>query len=86
MGRSVTNLQSPAKILPPRAEKQGWLNQRTLTGKPTRTTWVRRWYYVKNGIFGWLVQGARSGGVEESERIGVLLCSVRPEPQEERRF
>ena len=86
MGRSVTNLQSPAKILPPRAEKQGWLNQRTLTGKPTRTTWVRRWYYVKNGIFGWLVQGARSGGVEESERIGVLLCSVRPAPQEERRF
>ena len=85
-GPSMTNLQSPAKILSSKSEKQGWLNQRTLTGKPTRTTWVRRWYYVKNGIFGWLVQGARSGGVEESERIGVLLCSVRPAPQEERRF
>lgn len=85
-GPSVTNLQSPAKILPLRSEKQGWLNQRTLTGKPTRTAWVRRWYFVKNGIFGWLVQGARSGGVEESERIGVLLCSVKPAPQEERRF
>ena len=68
------------------AEKQGWLSLRTLTGKPTRTVWVRKWFFVKNGIFGWLVQGSRSGGVEESERIGVLLCGVRPATQEERRF
>ncbi|KAL8863651.1 MAG: hypothetical protein Q9178_000334 [Gyalolechia marmorata] len=68
------------------AEKQGWLFLRTLTGKPTRTVWVRRWGFVKNGIFGWLVQGSRSGGVEESDRIGVLLCNVRPAQSEERRF
>lgn len=85
-GPSATNLQSPAKILPAKSEKQGWLNLRTLTGKPTRTVWVRRWFFVKNGIFGWLVQGSRSGGVEESERIGVLLCSIRPASQEDRRF
>ncbi|KAI9873977.1 MAG: SNF1-interacting protein, partial [Pleopsidium flavum] len=85
-GPSMASLQSPAKILPVKSEKQGWLNLRTLTGKPTRTVWVRRWFFVKNGIFGWLVQGSRSGGVEESERIGVLLCSIRPAPQEERRF
>lgn len=69
-----------------RGEKQGWLFLRTITGKPARTMWSRRWFFVKNGIFGWLVQGARSGGVEESERTGVLLCSVRPAFQEERRF
>ncbi|KAI9770144.1 MAG: SNF1-interacting protein [Geoglossum simile] len=69
-----------------RSEKQGWLFIRTLTGKPTRTVWVRRWFFVNNGIFGWLVQGARSGGVEESERTGVLLCNVKPAVQEERRF
>ncbi|OQO03125.1 hypothetical protein B0A48_11380 [Cryoendolithus antarcticus] len=69
-----------------KAEKQGWLFIKTLSGKPTRTVWSRRWFFVKNGIFGWLVQGARSGGVEESEKIGVLLCSVRPAFQEERRF
>ncbi|KAL1846563.1 SNF1-interacting protein [Paecilomyces lecythidis] len=67
-------------------EKQGWLYLRTLTGKPTRTVWVRRWAFLKNGIFGCLVQGSRTGGVEESERIGVLLCSIRPAFQEERRF
>lgn len=71
---------------PPPSSKQGWLHMRTLTGKPTRVLWVRKWFFVKNGIFGWLVQGARSGGVEESEKIGVLLCGIRPAAQEERRF
>ncbi|KKK25645.1 hypothetical protein AOCH_005616 [Aspergillus ochraceoroseus] len=69
-----------------RPEKQGWVNLRILSNKPTRATWVRRWAFLKNGIFGCLVQGHRTGGVEESERIGVLLCSIRPAFQEERRF
>lgn len=84
-GSSLSNLPSTRQKLIS-SEKQGWLNLRTLTGKPTRTVWLRRWFFVKNGIFGWLVQGSRSGGVEESERIGVLLCGVRPAAQEERRF
>ena len=85
-GPSTTNLQTPDKSRPNRSEKQGWLNLRTITGKPSRTVWIRRWFFVKNGIFSWLVQGSRSGGVEESERIGVLLCSIRPATTEERRF
>ncbi|KAK0113136.1 SNF1-interacting protein [Cadophora gregata] len=69
-----------------RSGKQGWLFLKGISGKPARTTWVRRWFYVKNGIFGWLVQGIQSGGVEEGEKIGVLLCNVKPAVQEERRF
>jgi len=84
-GPSTLNLQPQGKEHE-RSEKQGWLFIRTISGKPARTTWVRRWFYVKNGIFGWLVQGAVSGGVEESEKIGVLLCNVKPAVQEERRF
>ncbi|KAB2572893.1 putative PH domain-containing protein [Lasiodiplodia theobromae] len=79
-------MQSPAKPGPERSEKQGWLFERTITGKPARTVWVRRWFFLRNGIFGWLVHGARSGAVEESEKVGVLLCGVRPAFQEERRF
>lgn len=81
--RPLSNLNVTKEF---KAEKQGWLNLRTLSGKPTRTVWVRRWAFLKNGIFGCLVQGHRTGGVEESDRIGVLLCSVRPAFQEERRF
>ncbi|KAI9656566.1 MAG: SNF1-interacting protein [Bathelium mastoideum] len=80
------NTPATAKPRQERSEKQSWLMLKTVTGKPTRTVWVRRWFFVKNGIFGWLVQGLRSGGVEESEKTGVLLCSVRPAFQEERRF
>ena len=92
---SVSNIiaKGPPSALPsstqknPNFEKQGWMNLRTIHAKPTRTEkWVRRWFFVKNCIFGWLVQGSRSGGVEESERIGVLLCAVRLANAEERRF
>jgi VAD1 Analog of StAR-related lipid transfer domain/PH domain len=78
--------KSPRKTDVKKSEKQGWLYLRTFHGKPVRSVWVRRWAFVKNGIFGWLLQSTRAGGVEESERIGVLLCNVRPALQEERRF
>lgn len=81
--RPLSNLNVTKEFRP---DKQGWVSLRTLSGKPTRTFWVRRWAFLKHGIFGCLVQGHRTGGVEESERIGVLLCSVRPAFQEERRF
>jgi hypothetical protein len=84
-GPSTVNISAQGKD-GERGEKQGWLFLRTISGKPARTSWVRRWFYVKNGIFGWLVQGPVSGGVEESEKIGVLLCNVKPAVQEERRF
>lgn len=68
------------------SSKQGWLFMRTITGRPARYTWTRRWFFVKNGVFGWLTQGLKTGGVEESEKIGVLLCNVRAAAQEDRRF
>ena len=86
-GPSVVAPQAmEGKVHPGRAEKQGWLNLRTVTGKPSRTVWLRRWFYVKNGIFGWLVQGSRSGAVEESDRIGVLLCNVKASNSDDRRY
>ena len=83
-GTNVGNLPSGSSLL--KSEKQGWLYLRTYTGKPTKTNWIRRWAFVRSGIFGWLIQGTRAGGVEESEHIGVLLCNVRPASSEERRF
>ncbi|RPA82114.1 hypothetical protein BJ508DRAFT_414367 [Ascobolus immersus RN42] len=67
-------------------EKQGWLYFRTVTGKPARTVWTRRWFFLRDGIFGSLAGGVRSGSIEESEKIGVLLCNVKPAFQEDRRF
>ncbi|EFX04020.1 transcription factor [Grosmannia clavigera kw1407] len=66
------------------SENQGWLFTRTISGKPARVSWVRRWYYCRDGIFGYLVQGPH--GVLQGDDIGVLLCSAKPAVQEERRF
>ncbi|KAH7329219.1 putative transcription factor SipA3 [Stachybotrys elegans] len=66
------------------SEKQGWLFLRLATGKPVRHSWVRRWYYCRNGIFGWLVPGLQ--GVLQGDEIGVLLCNVKPAVGEDRRF
>jgi len=66
------------------SERQGWLFLKTATGKPVRTSWIRRWYYCKDGIFGWLVQGPH--GVLQGDEIGVLLCSAKPAVAEDRRF
>ena len=84
--RGPSNSLAVSKVNPTTGGRQGWLNMKTITGKPARTVWIRRWFYVRNGVFGWLVQGSRSGGVEESDRIGVLLCGLRPATSEERRF
>ncbi|KAI2642918.1 PH domain-containing protein [Xylaria nigripes] len=65
-------------------EKQGWLFLRTVYGKPSRTNWIRRWFYCRDGIFGWLVNGPQ--GVLQGDEIGVLLCNAKPAVQEERRF
>jgi hypothetical protein len=86
VGNSAPGLGSPKKLPAEASAKQSWLFQKTVTGKPSKTVWVRRWFYVKNGVFGWLSQSARWTSVEESEKIGVLLCGVRPAAQEERRF
>lgn len=83
---SATLTKSPTKGNFKTGERSGWLFLRTYSGKPTRTVWVKKWAFVRNGVFGWLVHDPRIGGVEESERLGVLLCAVRPAPQEERRF
>ncbi|KOS19277.1 putative PH domain-containing protein [Escovopsis weberi] len=66
------------------SEKQGWLFLRTATTKPVRYTWVRRWYYCRDGVFGWLMSAPQ--GVLQGDEIGVLLCNVKPAAGEERRF
>ncbi|OAA68246.1 transcription factor [Niveomyces insectorum RCEF 264] len=80
--------RGPVNLRPTQAasisEKQGWLFLRTVTGKPARVNWVHRWFYCRDGIFGWLVQGPQ--GVLQGDDIGVLLCSAKPAVQEERRF
>ncbi|KAK2058081.1 PH domain-containing protein [Colletotrichum caudatum] len=77
---SVQPQESSAVI----SEKQGWLFLKTLYGKPARSNWVRRWYYCRDGIFGWLINSPQ--GVLQGDEVGVLLCNAKPAVAEDRRF
>ncbi|KAF5531861.1 PH domain-containing protein [Fusarium napiforme] len=80
-GPITVRLEEGATVV---SEKQGWLFLRVLSGKPARHTWIRRWYYCRDGIFGWLIPGPL--GVLQGDEIGVLLCNAKPAVAEDRRF
>ncbi|EEB08113.2 pleckstrin y domain-containing protein [Schizosaccharomyces japonicus yFS275] len=60
------------------SHKQGWLLWNTSASRSgAKSNWVRFWFYVSEGMFGYLINDA-NGGVYESERYGVLYCKVAP--------
>lgn len=65
-------------------EKHGWVFVRSAS--KTRVTWVRRWIFVKNSMFGWFNIALSKTYVQESDKVGVLLCHVTPITTEDRRF
>lgn len=67
-------------------EKHGWLFVKSSSAKGVRQLWVRRWIFVKNGMFGMLNISPSKTFVQESDKIGVLLCHVTPVTTEDRRF
>ncbi|CAG8811800.1 27656_t:CDS:2, partial [Racocetra persica] len=76
---------SPAVSLTDIPPKQGYLFMKPLGGKGT---WTKKYFYLKNGIFWWasVGSGKNRSTVEESEKIGVLLCEVRLDTSQDRRF
>ncbi|EGW34930.1 uncharacterized protein SPAPADRAFT_145586 [Spathaspora passalidarum NRRL Y-27907] len=67
-------------------EKHGYLFMKTWTEKSSKPIWVRRWAFIKGGIFGLLVLSPSHTFVQETDKLGVLLCNVRYNPNEDRRF
>ncbi|OWB58369.1 hypothetical protein B5S28_g4393 [[Candida] boidinii] len=78
-------------------EKHGWVFMKSRLLLPVNngnnsgnngkeTVWVRRWLFIKEGVFGLLSLSPNGKFVQESDKIGVLLCNVRYAPEEDRRF
>lgn len=67
-------------------EKSGWLYMKTTVGSPSRTVWVRRWCFLKNSVFGLFLLSSSKTSVEETDKFGVLLTSIRYDPDEDRKF
>ncbi|CUM46210.1 uncharacterized protein AC631_00025 [Debaryomyces fabryi] len=67
-------------------EKHGYLFMKTYVEKSAKPVWVRRWGFIKNGVFGLLMLSPSKKFVQESDKIGILLCKIQYAPNEDRRF
>lgn len=67
-------------------EKHGYLFMKTYTEKAKQPIWVRRWAFLQGGVLGFLVLDPSMTSVQETDKIGVLLCNVKYSPNEDRAF
>lgn len=67
-------------------EKHGWLLMKTYVGKPARTIWVKRWIFIKTGVFGMFSIAPSKNSVEETDKIGILTTNIQYLPNEDRHF
>lgn len=67
-------------------EKHGWvfIKSNKLQGKGD--VWIKRWMFIKNGVFGFLSISNDGQYVQESDKFGVLLVTVNYYPDENRKF
>lgn len=84
----TSKLSVDSKVTNHPIEKHGWLLMKTTSPTEKGPIWVRRWAFVKAGLFGWLNVSPPPDCdyVEESDKIGVLLCSIKQLATEERRY
>lgn len=83
---SLLNAKVLSEINETGIEKHGYLFMKTYTDKSSKPIWVRRWVFIKGGIFGLLVLSPSQTFVQETDKIGILLCNIKYAPQEERKF
>lgn len=68
-------------------EKHGWvfIKSQKLNGNKGEV-WIKRWLFVKNGVFGFLSISQDGQYVQESDKIGILLANIKHYPTEDRKF
>lgn len=74
------------EIVETSTEKHGYLFMKTYPEKSKQPTWVRRWAFLQGGVLGFFILDPSLTSVQETDKIGVLLCNVKYSPNEERNF
>ncbi|ODV86048.1 hypothetical protein CANARDRAFT_175780 [[Candida] arabinofermentans NRRL YB-2248] len=67
-------------------EKHGWVLMKSTKINSKEIIWIRRWFFIKDNLFGFLSLSPNGLYVEESDKIGVLLANFRYYPEEDRKF
>ncbi|KAJ3410855.1 SNF1-interacting protein [Chytridiales sp. JEL 0842] len=82
-------LPNPQIPLPPSIEREGYLFKRSPPKPLVAPVWTRRYFMIKNGQFSYAStqsHGKYRGAVMRTNSVNVLLCHVRIDKKEERRF
>lgn len=72
--------------IPQEFKKSGWLFVKTKARTSGKVTWLKRWCFFENGMFGMLMPSPSKLYVEESDKFGILLITCNYNPQEDRRY
>ena len=67
-------------------EKHGWVFIKSQKLNSKGEVWIKRWMFIKNGVFGFLSISQDGQYVQESDKIGVLLINIKYLPSEDRKF
>lgn len=82
-------LGTPQKNIAPSTmpSKSGWLYMKTYSSSmPRKEMWVRRWCFVQGTIFGMFSLSPSKTFVEESDKFGIFLTSIKYLPNYSRNF
>lgn len=82
----VINSRMLAECSEEAVEKHGYLFMKTHIDKSSKPFWVKRWAFIQGGFFSLLELSPTFTAVQETDKIGLLLCSVKYTPNEERRL
>lgn len=69
--------------------KEGYLYTRIIVGKPARYSWVRRWFFVRDGYFGSCTVSTINrvkGCIAINDKIKLADCDCHVTPDMDRRF
>ncbi|KAF3987772.1 hypothetical protein FT663_03683 [Candidozyma haemuli var. vulneris] len=83
---SLINSKMLASFPETAVEKHGHLFMKTYIEKSTKPVWVQRWAFLQGGVFGLLVLSPSGTAVQETDKIGALLCNTKYTANEDRRF
>lgn len=67
-------------------EKHGYLFMKTHIDKSSKPLWVKRWAFILGGFFSLLELAPSLTSVQETDKIGLLLCNVKYTANEDRRL
>lgn len=68
-------------------EKHGWVFIKSPKLNYSKGEfWIKRWMFIKNGVFGFLSISQDGQYVQESDKIGILMASIKFVTDEDRKF